>query len=148
MPPEHIDGASPSHRRVEQLAESFASGLLMPSWVLSDYDVNSRELASQIARHAEELKVSGSALRWRLVNVGKIPESVAQSLPESELRGSRLEEQSELAPLYSKKFMEILAQGIAAGHISVARTAKLARTNIDELADLFSVHEVSSPFEL
>ncbi len=148
MPPEHTDGASQSNRRVEQLADSFASGLLMPAWVLNEYDLGRPDLASQIAKDAEKLNVSGTALRWRLVNAGRIPESLARTLSEEELRGSRPSEGSELPPLYSKKFMEILAQGIAAGHISVARTAKLARTKVDELADLFSVHEIACPFEL
>jgi len=148
MPPEHTDGASQSNRRIEQLADSFASGLLMPEWVLNDYDLDSVDLASQIARDAEKLSVSGTALRWRLVNAGKLPENLARSLSEEDLRGTRPDNAKRLFPLYSKKFMDILAQGIAQGHISVARTAKLARTNIDELADLFSVHEVTCPFEL
>jgi len=148
MPPEHIDGASPTNRRVEQLADSFASGLLMPASVLRDYDENSPDLASQIAEAAAELNVSGTALRWRLASAGKISQDVARSLPADELRNGRSKRVEAPPALYSKKFMEILARGIAEGHISVARTAKLARTNIDELADLFCVHEVTCPFEL
>lgn len=148
MPPEHIDGASPSNRRVEQLAESFASGLLMPTWTLGAYDVQDSDLPARIAADAERLNVSGSALRWRLSNAGRLPKDTAVSLPEAALRGTRENSDMNLPPQYSRRFMEVLADGISSGHISVARTAKLARTDIDGLADLFSVHNIASPFEL
>lgn len=148
MPPEHIDGMSNSNRRVEQLAESFASGLLMPRWVLGDYDMPSEDIPTRIIRDAKALNVSGTALRWRLANTGKVSKETAHSISEAALRPVPEHVPAELPPLYSRKFMDVLADAITVGHISVARSAKLARTHIDGLADLFAVYNIDCPFEL
>src|SRR6202042_2732398 len=72
MSPPHAEEASETSTiRVEQLANNFASAVLMPSLVLDLYgnwsSVSDTALPARLNEVADELQVTASALKWRLV---------------------------------------------------------------------------------
>lgn len=154
MPPEHVEEIVPVRRnRVEQLADSFASALLMPTAVLDRFGnwsaLSEDKLIGKLNAAADELGVTSSALRWRLVSVGRIERVVAQRIPETKLRNNgRANVQQELQPLFSKTFVEVIARALDEGRVAVRRISHLLGLTIDELSDLFSAHGVAVPYEL
>ena len=71
MPPEHAeDAAETSKNRVEQLANSFASAVLMPTTALERFgdwaDLSGNDLIATLNATADELRVTASALKWQI----------------------------------------------------------------------------------
>jgi Zn-dependent peptidase ImmA (M78 family)/transcriptional regulator with XRE-family HTH domain len=156
MPPCHLEsnnGGSPSERKVEKLADNFASGLLMPKEAVfaltQHYPMPKDEeaLGPWIKKIASAFHVSGQAAKWRLVNLGLIKLTVARRIDDAELRIIAPTE-ADLPSRFSARFIEMLGWGIEKGHISVRRAAKLIQTTVDDLADLFAEHALRTPFEL
>ncbi len=152
MPPKHVeDAADYGGNRVEQLANSFASALLMPRAALESQDWAQLDMENLIARlnsAADELGVTSSALRWRLVALRKLAKSVARSIPESALSNNGRRVSLNIPPLFSKPFAEVLAKAIDQGHISVRRAAKTVGMTIEDLQDFFSDHGINCAIEL
>ena len=154
MPPEHSEEARETGgNRVEQLANNFAAAVLMPAatlercgdWRLLDEE----ELIARLNAVADELCVTSSALRWRLVALGCLKPAVARSLPESALRNNGRKVPPSVTPaLYSKPFVEVLALAIEEGLVSLRRAANLVDMRVDDLTDLFSTHGFEAPVEL
>jgi Zn-dependent peptidase ImmA (M78 family) len=149
MPPERVEDNRRYGKgnRVEQLAENFASAVLMPSSVLARFGdwsgLSPDELPGPLNEAAEELGVTSSALRWRLVNAGFLPSDVARSVDEARLRNNgRPSADREVPPLFSRTFAEVVAEAIDDGQISVRRAAKILDLDVDELADTFAAHDV------
>ena len=72
MPPEHVEDAHDfGGNRVEQLANSFAAAVLMPKAVVDSFGdwgrLDEEGLIAQLNAAADDLNVTSSALRWRLV---------------------------------------------------------------------------------
>jgi Zn-dependent peptidase ImmA (M78 family)/transcriptional regulator with XRE-family HTH domain len=157
MPPEHVEDVEPRRRnRVEQLADTFASALLMPPGVLDRFGVWSEleatpdDLIARLNTVADELQVTSSALRWRLVALDRLDKAVASRLPEERLRnnGRARAADEALPPLFSKGFVEVIAYAINEGRVAVRRVSYLLGLSIDDLADLFRTHGVDPPYEL
>jgi Zn-dependent peptidase ImmA (M78 family)/DNA-binding XRE family transcriptional regulator len=157
MPPRHIESERPVDRdekRIEHLAENFAAGLLMPRRTLDALFASSplpspssgAPLASWLRESAAKLGVSGSALKWRLVNEKRLKRPVAEGLSDDLLRANG--ETTPVPPRYGKRFVELLAWAIDEGHVSARRAALLLETTVDDLRDLFSEHGLTAPFEL
>lgn len=157
MKPERIEGdhANPAdapknrkaarNQRIEQLADNFASGLLMPSDALDRLgDPPKADVAVWLDAAAAKLGVSATALKWRLVNSERAPH-VADVSGLDLARFAR--ERGALAPppLFSQTFVDTLAAAIAAGHISAMRAATLVDLSILELAELCDAHQVDRP---
>ena len=83
---------------------------------------------------ADELHVTSSALRWRLVALGEMKPSAARSLPDVALRNNGRD-----PALPSSPFVEALA--LAGGHISFRRVGRLLA--VEGLANLFAAHGVA-----
>ncbi len=154
MPPEHSEEARETGgNRVEQLANNFAAAVLMPAAALERHgewkSLGTEKLIERLNAVAEELRVTSSALRWRLVALDHLKPAVVRSLPEAALRnnGHKVATGTEPA-LYSKPFVEVLARAIDTGHISARRAAGLLLMTLDDLADLFVAHGVETPLEL
>ena len=84
MPPKHVEDARDfGGNRVEQLAKNFAASVLMPKAALESFgDCGPLEMDELIARlnaAANDLGVTSSALRWRLVALGRLTIRVAQA---------------------------------------------------------------------
>jgi Zn-dependent peptidase ImmA (M78 family)/transcriptional regulator with XRE-family HTH domain len=156
MPPKHVESGQPSdreERRVEQLADNFAAGLLMPAGTIAALVAGSPppagpSLPAWLRESATRIGVSGSALRWRLVNEKVLKRSVAESLPDELLRASGDSGTGATPARYSKRFVEVLAWAIDEGHVSARRTASLLETTVDDLGDLFAEHGLPAPFDL
>ena len=159
MPPEHVEDVEPKRRsRVEQLADNFASALLMPTAVLDRFGDWSElavarkpdGLIVQLNEVADELQVTSSALRWRLVALDRLDRAVASRLPEAKLRnnGRGRAKAEPLLPLFSKRFVEVIARAIDEGRVAVRRVSYLLGLSIDDLADVFAAHGVETPYDL
>jgi Zn-dependent peptidase ImmA (M78 family) len=159
MPPEHVEDVEPKRRsRVEQLADNFASAVLMPAPVLHRFGdwsalataTKPNALIARLNAVADELQVTSSALRWRLVALDRLDRAVAERLPEVRLRnnGRSRPKAPPLPALVSKRFVEVIARAIDEGRVAVRRVSYLLGLSIDDLADLFAVHGVEAPYEL
>ena len=154
MPPEHSEDAKETGgNRVEQLANNFASAVLMPAPVLDRYGdwstIDAGELIGCLNSVAQALQVTASALKWRLVAMDRLKPAIARAVPDAALRNNgRDAVQAALPPLFSKPFMEVIGLAVDEGRISARRAGALLDLTVDDLADLFTTHGVPSPVEL
>ena len=154
MPPEYVEEAvETSKNRVEQLANSFASAVLMPASILNRFGtwnmLGQQELVTKLNTTADELAVTASALKWRLVSIGQLPQVAARAVPDSALRnnGSKTPQRHPSA-LFSRSFAEILAQGLEEGQISMRGAAALLGVKLDEMAEIFQQHGIGFSMEM
>lgn len=154
MPPEHLEDAGEfSKNRVEQLANNFAGAVLMPAKVLEKYGdwktIHVPELPVRLNATANELRVTASALMWRLVALKWIDAGIAKRISAAAIRNNGRETaETEVPPLFSRPFMETIGLGIDQGHLSARRAASLLDTSVEELGELFTAHGVQSPVDL
>jgi len=155
MPPEHIEEVSPRRRsRVEQLADNFASAVLMPSAALDRFGdwagLDDDALVAKLNRVADTLMVTASALRWRLVGMGRLSRARGEAVAEDSLRNNGRDKPAAqpLPPLFSKPFVEVVAAALNEGKTSMRRLSSILGLSIDELAELFALHGVEAPYEL
>jgi len=159
MPPEHVEDVEPKRRsRVEQLADNFASAVLMPAPVLDRFGdwsalasaTKPDALIGRLNDVADEIQVTSSALRRRLVALDRLDRAVASRLPEVKLRnnGRARAVDGPLPALFSKRFVEVIARAIDEGRVAVRRVSYLLGLSIDDLADVFAAHGLEAPYEL
>ena len=154
MPPKRSEEiCETGGNRVEQLANNFVAAVLMPASTLEQTggwaSLAGEDLIAQLNAVADKLRVTSSALRWRLASLGELRPAVARSLPENALlnNGHRVVNGATPA-LFSRRFVEILALAIEAGYVSVRRIADLLGLAIEDLADLFATNGVAQPVDL
>jgi Zn-dependent peptidase ImmA (M78 family) len=154
MPPEHSEDASETGKnRVEQLANNFASSLLMPASLLDRHDdwstVAAAELPPRLNAAALDLEVTSSALKRRLVALDRLKPATAKASPDAALRSHGREQPAEaLPPLFSRPFMQVIALAIDDGRVSARRAARLLDLTVEDMNDLFAVHGAAPPVEL
>ncbi len=154
MPPEHSEAARETGgNRIEQLANSFAAAVLMPAAALERCgewkSLDEEKLIAQLNTMADNLHVTSSALRWRLVALGQLKPSAAHSLPDAALRNNGREMAKSVMPsLYSKPFVEVLVLAISDGLVSVRRAAGLLDIAVEDLTELFAAYDFESPVDL
>ena len=155
MPPEHSEEAGETGgNRVEQLANNFAAAVLMPAETLKRFgnwsSLAEEALIAQLNMAADELHVTASALRWRLVALGALKPAAARVLPDAALRNNGRESAVEdVSPaLFSRPFVEVIGLAIERGHVSVRRIASLLDLSVEALAELFAAHRIACPFDL
>lgn len=144
--------------RVEQLADSFAAALLMPAAALERFGdwsgLDGDKLVRRLTSAAEELGVTASALRWRLVALDRLDKAAAKAIPEDRLRhngrGRTAKGPAKETPpsLFSKSFVEVIARAIDEGRVAVRRVSHLLGLSIDDIADLFESHGFEPPYEV
>jgi Zn-dependent peptidase ImmA (M78 family)/transcriptional regulator with XRE-family HTH domain len=149
--PEHAEiGMLGAKGRPEQLANCFASALLMPervirSWqdALPSFPPKDRvEWRRWLNARAFDLRVSTPALQWRLVQLGLLPKSdVDNSLDWS------ADYPTETPRLFSEDFVRMLRRGLDRGIATVPQAAALLGMSIADLADLFRAYHVNVPFD-
>lgn len=152
MPPEHSEEAVEfSKNRIEQLANSFASAVLMPARVLDRFGdwscLATNQLVERLNATADELAVTASALKWRLISSGRLSTDVAREIREPALRyNGRERVDDQPPPLFSKTFAEVIAKGLDEGRLSLRRAAALLDVRVDDMPDWFKQHglEISS----
>jgi XRE family transcriptional regulator, fatty acid utilization regulator len=154
MPPQHLEEATETGgNRVEQLANNFASAVLMPLPVLDRFGdwsiISAAELPARLNAVATELQVTSSALKWRLVALDRLKPAMARAIPDAALRNNGRERVDEIVPpLYSRPFMEVINLAIDAGRVSMRRAAGLLDLTVEDLRDLFVVHGLEPPTDL
>ena len=154
MPPAHYEEATDTGgNRVEQLANNFSSAVLMPAGVLERYgswsSLSGDQLIRRLNRVADELQVTASALKWRLVALGALSLATARSVPDAALRNNgRTVPENVLLPRFSKQFMEVMGLALDRGHVSIRRMAVLLDTTVEDLAQLFRMHGIEQPVDL
>lgn len=156
MPPEHSEEPRETGgNRVEQLANNFASAVLMPKAAIARYGewtkLSDNELIAKLNIAASDLLVTASALKWRLVALDLIKPATARAIPDALLRRNRREEiqpQHPAPPLFSRQFMEVIGKAMAEGRVSTRRAAGLLDQTVEDLKDLFVTHGVDPPSDL
>jgi len=155
MPPEHVEEAMPTKRnRVEQLADNFASALLMPSPVLDRFGdwtpFTEKALIDRLNEVADELLVTSQALRWRLFGMGRLTRTQNEFLSDGGLRnnGKAKPGKQTPPPLFSKTFVQIVATALDEGKTSTRRIASILDIAIDDFGELFAAHGVEAPYKL
>ena len=149
MRPDHREsnssGARSKNKRVEELANNFASALLMPRACLTKF-IDDRQIGnvSHLTDVANQLQVSPSALAWRLFNANMIDATTRLALCQVS--------QSDCSALppkrFSASFVELLHSGIHHGHVAARKVAKALDLTLPELSDLFAEHSKPAPFAL
>ncbi len=152
MPPDRIEteGVSPRRKpnRVEQLAENFASALLMPAdamlarWQTRDAHA---DLHDWLNTTAAELRVSGVACKWRLHSLGLLNKADLVDINDQRLAGPATS-QSEVKP-FSERFVKRIAVALDSGRLSTKRAASLLAISLADLADLLRSYGFEPAFE-
>jgi transcriptional regulator with XRE-family HTH domain/Zn-dependent peptidase ImmA (M78 family) len=155
MPPERSEESRETGgNRVEQLANNFGSAVLMPVSVLDRFgdwsNLRDRNLAARLNSVADELQVTASALKWRLVALDRLKPAVARSVSDTALRnnGRRTPVVGTPPLLFSRPFMEVIGLAVSEGRVSARRAAGLVDLTLEDLAGLFEAHGVEPPFDL
>lgn len=151
MPPEHIEEVETKNKKpkVEQLADAFASGLLMPESCLLKYiQVNGlpgKGNLQWIKEAATYFKVSGQAMKWRLKSLGYLSQAEATKMDDAAIR---VELQDEKPNLLSESFVKRLEWAIQNGEMSVRKMADTLQMTIDDLEQVFASYQIIAPFDL
>jgi Zn-dependent peptidase ImmA (M78 family)/transcriptional regulator with XRE-family HTH domain len=156
MPPVHIEDATETGgaSRVEQLANAFASALLMPARIVeaaADWrTLRGEALAASLNAAVDRLQVTSTALLWRLVSLGLLDRAEARAVPSDWPRnnGRRERPGGPTPPLLSKRFVGIVARAIDEGRVSIRKIASLLGLSVDDLGEVFTAHGVPAPYEL
>lgn len=155
MPPAHIENVrirTNGNPRPEQLANKFASGLLMPRECLEllirqHPQPETTEHGNWIMTLASAMGVSGQAMKWRLVDMGYLGRAQASRLDDPALQLTPNPD-SPLPLPFSPRFVERLHWGLDCGQLTVRRAAQLMAMTVDEMQALFAAHDMASPFDL
>jgi Zn-dependent peptidase ImmA (M78 family)/transcriptional regulator with XRE-family HTH domain len=152
MPPEHIEDTENNTTRkskIEQLADAFASGLLIPQSSLLKYvglkGMPTKSNLQWIKDAAAHFKVSGSAMKWRLTSMGYFTSTIARKIDDASIRVELTEEKPKL---YSESFVKRLHWAIENGEMSVRKVASTLELTIDDLEKLFFSYDLVAPFDL
>jgi Zn-dependent peptidase ImmA (M78 family)/DNA-binding XRE family transcriptional regulator len=154
MPPAHAEGEIPrggKGNRVEQLADNFASALLMPERLLLPrwQARGEAELHAWLNETASALLVTAVALKWRLVQLGLLGKAGLLDIDDRRLNWNGRPRETQPAPLrFSAEFVQCIHASIGEGALSVRRTAGLLGLTIDDLAALFRERGLEVPFDL
>ncbi len=138
MPPPDVETASAkSAKRVEVLANSFASALLMPrEEVLEKWEAAAAlSTVESIVTLAEYFQVSPPAAKWRLVVLGVLDEGSAPSDPE--LARARPTEPERTPPLrFNARFVELIHSAVEAGRLSLRKALSILGMTSVEFGEL------------
>lgn len=154
MPPERSEEASETgNNRVEQLANSFASAVLMPESSIKRFGdwshLDGERLTRKLIETADELHVTATALKWRLVSMKLLSRSRAQEIPGDALRNNgHGTVAGATSPLFSKRFVEVMGISLQQGRVSARRLAKVLDLTVDDLLALFPAHGLEPPIDL
>ena len=151
MPPQHAEASRETGgKRVERLANKFAAALLMPTTRLEPFGfwagLADEPLIARLNSVANELQVSASALRWRLVGLGELDQATAQGIPEAALHKNGRKIAGNAPPVrFSRRFVEVIGQALEQGCMTLRRAVDLLALPVGELEELFAAHGVAFP---
>lgn len=151
MKPDHRESNAVEDRgrgngpRIEQLANNFAAGLLMPQKAL-DQLIDTRHIqeVTHLIDVAARLKVAPPALAWRLFNLKRIRETTKNML----VQAQAWVQNSATPKRFSNLFVKLLHKAIDSGQLSVRKAAKAMGMSMTQFAELFTEHSLERPFAL
>lgn len=136
--------------RVEQLANVFASALLMPGETVRAKwsEVGKAASPQAVAALAAWFRVSGQALKWRLIDLGLA--RVEQLPSDSELADARrtLETDDPQPPLFNVRFVELVHSAVEAGRLSLRKALSILGMTSWEFSELCRAYGRLSPYEV
>lgn len=153
MPPDYSEdalGLGGKRNRVEQLADNFASALLMPKRVIEIFGdwakLGNAELVHRLNEVADRLLVTAQALKWRLIALGKLTRALIKGIADNLLRNNGREQtEDSTPPRFSHAFLEVIGKAIDAGFVSRRRAAKQLGIDVYDMGDIFSLHNLPVP---
>lgn len=154
MPPEYTDtnsGKSGKAKRIEQLANNFASALLMPEPSLTTHWENrgEKDVHDWLNDAANVLMVTAQAVKWRVVHLGWFTFKDLSGINDDMLIANGRPENKQSKPqLFCSEFVSRLHAALTEGYLSVRRLAELLGLLIDDILALFVDYELSVPFEI
>jgi Zn-dependent peptidase ImmA (M78 family) len=140
MPPARLDSEpvrSAPAKRVEQLANNFASALLMPSDAvrIAWNERGSVPSVERIVVMADEFKVSASAMKWRLANLELISRS--ERFGDAELPPAGASGRAEVKPpLFNVEFVHRVHTAVEEGMLSLRKATQILATDTAGFAEL------------
>jgi Zn-dependent peptidase ImmA (M78 family)/DNA-binding XRE family transcriptional regulator len=151
MPPKRIEPQEVKRtkgNRVELMAENFAAALLMPAGIVAGgwSARGDEDVSVWLARTAAELRVSTQALQWRLVNLGLLSRAAAAALPPVP-RSSRVSA-DETPPLFSRPFVQRVADAVNDGRLSLRRAATLLGVTVLQFAQVCAAYQHPLSYDL
>jgi Zn-dependent peptidase ImmA (M78 family)/transcriptional regulator with XRE-family HTH domain len=151
MAPDRVDEATGKRKRVEELANNFASALLMPApaivarWEARD---SSADLHDWLNETAVDMRVSAVACKRRLHNLRLLSKAEVGDIDEQRLvANGRPAAAIPHVPKFSEQFVRCIAVALEAGRISVKRTTSLLSLSVQELATLLRDYGFEPSFE-
>jgi Zn-dependent peptidase ImmA (M78 family)/transcriptional regulator with XRE-family HTH domain len=140
-----LSNAGPAKKnRTEQLADKFASALLLPHKLLRQkFDLTDKSDITQLRALATHFGVSTSALAYRLLGLHWIDQKICNALKEKSA-----EEPAKTPPkLYSARFAALLTTALQNGRLSPRKAAKLLGTRLDGLEEILKQWDPSTAIE-
>lgn len=153
MPPAHAEAEIPRSgkgNRVEQLADNFASALLMPERALVSRwrSRGKQEIHAWLNETASELLVTSVALKWRLHQLDWLGKADLFEVRDSKLTANGRPKHLQPNPkLFAPEFVNRLHSALSKGGLSVRRAASLLGLPIEDLAELMQSYELTVPFD-
>lgn len=154
MPPAYAEGDIPrggKAQRVEQLADNFASALLMPEPTLAPKwrSRGDTEIHHWLNETASELQVTAVALKWRLVQLGWLDKGDLLDIRDDRLRANGRPAREQCTPkLFSADFVKCINEALLKGDLSARRAASLLGMTLHDLHNLFLDYGLPFPYEL
>jgi XRE family transcriptional regulator, fatty acid utilization regulator len=155
MPPRHLDEVSKIQgtkaKRVEQLADNFASALLMPEKSIKPRweQRGEQEIHGWLNQIASEFQVTAMALYWRLRQLSWLTAAASLEVNPQKLTWNGRSPSAQTLPrLFSQRYVRRLHRALDKGDLSVRRAAGLLDCTIEDLEDLFKSYEMEVPFDL
>ena len=154
MPPEHRETEIPrggKGRRVEQLADNFASALLMPERTLTPrwQARGAKDIHTWLNTTASELLVTAVALKWRLVQLGWLTKGDLLEIKDAKLTANGRPKKEQTVPRrFGPEFVQRIHAALSEGELSVRRAASILELTIEDLAELFKDYDLPVPFDL
>lgn len=149
MKPDHRESNSTEERnkkkRIEQLADNFATALLMPRASLDKLIApDRRDDIAHLCEIAALLRVAPVALAWRLFNLKLIGDDTRRHLAQEKQRSSV----SGPPKRFSLTFVHMLHNALENGRLSARKAAKAMGLGMGGLTELFAQYDLAAPFEL
>jgi Zn-dependent peptidase ImmA (M78 family)/transcriptional regulator with XRE-family HTH domain len=136
LPPEKVESNEVGSRgtakkdRTEQLADKFASALLLPAELLySKFEGVDKSDVSELLELSKYFGVSASALAFRLLSLKLIDQPTC-----NKLKSKRISVTEDVAPKqFSETFVTLLAEAFLSGRLSPRKAATVLGLNLDDL---------------
>jgi len=137
--------------REEQLADRFASALLMPTGILTKLweNRNKSNITEWLNTTAETLRVAAIALYWRLYNMGCSVELATVNKGELSCYGKdkSMIHEPDQSKMLSDTFLENINDVLEKGLVSIKKMSDLLDMPEDDILDMIQKHGKQSSYE-